>query len=101
MAQNLIFTFSTSSLKQLPAGGASYYAKRLPNHYSLFREFLDIAHTNSSWECVNSDSDADATYINLSGEIIAKNNLNLVNLMQTFKTLLLQNYSTEFWNIEP
>ena len=98
MAQNLIFTFSTSSLKQLPAGGASYYAKRLPNlgHYKLFREFLDIAHTNSSWECVNSDSNAGATYINLSGEIIAKNNLNLVNLMQTFKTLLLQNYSTEF-----
>ena len=28
--ENHIFTFSTSSLKR-PAGGASYYARRLPN----------------------------------------------------------------------
>ena len=31
-----------------------------------------------------------ATYI--IGEIIAKNNLNIENLMQTFENLLLQNY---------
>ena len=31
-----------------------------------------------------------ATYI--IGEIIAKDNLNIENLMQTFKNLLLQNY---------
>ena len=30
---------------------------------------------------------------------IAKNNLNIDNLMQTFENLLLQNYSTEFLDI--
>ena len=38
-----------------------------------------------------------ATYI--IGEIIAKDNLNIENLMQTFKNLLLQNYSTKFLDI--
>ena len=40
-----------------------------------------------------------ATYI--FGEIIliAKENLNIANLTQTFENLLLQNYSTEFLNI--
>ena len=39
-------------------------------------------------------SNGGATYI--IGEIIAKNNLNIVNLMQTFENLLLQKYWTEF-----
>ena len=52
--ENHIFTFSTSSLKQ-PAGGA--------------------------WVClIQVCSNGGATYI--IGEIIAKNNLNIVNLMQ-------------------
>ena len=38
-----------------------------------------------------------ATYI--IGEIIAKDNLNIENLMQTFKNLLLQNYSTKVLDI--
>ena len=38
-----------------------------------------------------------ATYI--IGQIIAKDNLNIENLMQTFKNLLLQNYSTKFLDI--
>ena len=38
-----------------------------------------------------------ATYI--IDEIIAKDNLNIENLMQTFKNLLLQNYSTKFLDI--
>ena len=33
------------------------------------------------------------------GEIIAKDNLNIENLMQTFENLLLQNYSTKFLDI--
>ena len=39
----------------------------------------------------------DATYI--IDEIIAKDHLNLENLMQTFKNLLLQNFSTKFLDI--
>ena len=38
-----------------------------------------------------------STYI--IGEIIAKDNLNIENLMQTFENLLLQNYSTKFLDI--
>ena len=38
-----------------------------------------------------------ATYI--IGEIIAKDNLNIENLMQTFENLLLQNYLTKFLDI--
>ena len=54
-----------------------------------------ILHTNSPWVCViKVCSYGGATYI--IGAIIAKDNLNLENLMQTFKNLLLQNYSTKF-----
>ena len=42
-------------------------------------------------------SNVGATYI--IGEIIAKDNLNIENLMQTFENLLLQNYSTKFVDI--
>ena len=42
-------------------------------------------------------SNGGATYIN--GKIIAKDNLNIENLMQTFENLLLQNYSPKFLNI--
>ena len=38
-----------------------------------------------------------ATYI--IGEIIAKKNLNIENLMRTFENLILQNYSTKFLDI--
>ena len=34
------------------------------------------------------------------GEIIAKDNLNIENLMQTFENLLFQNYSTKFLDIK-
>ena len=36
---------------------------------------------------------------NIIGEIIAKDNLNIENLMQTFENLLLQNYSSKFFDI--
>ena len=42
-------------------------------------------------------SNGGATYI--IGEIIAKDNLNIENLMQSFENLLLQNYSTKFLDI--
>ena len=57
-----------------------------------------ILHTNSPWVCViKVCSNGGATYI--IGEIIAKDNLNIKNLMQTFENLLLQNYSTKFLDI--
>ena len=56
-----------------------------------------ISHTNSPWVCViKVCSNGGATYI--IGEIIAKDNLNIENLMQTFENLL-QNYSTKFLDI--
>ena len=42
-------------------------------------------------------SNGGAIYI--IGEIIAKDNFNIENLMQTFENLLLQNYSTKFLDI--
>ena len=42
-------------------------------------------------------SNGGATYIIV--EIIAKDNLNIKNLMQTYENLLLQNYSTKFLDI--
>ena len=41
----------------------------------------------------------DATYI--IGEIKAKDNLNIANLMQTFENLLLQSYSSKFGILYP
>ena len=50
------------------------------------------------WVCViKVCSNGGATYI--ISEIIAKDNLNIENLMQSFKNLLLQNYSTKFLDI--
>ena len=50
-------------------------------------KFLHL-HTNSPWVCViKVCSNGGATYI--ISEIIAKDNLNIENLMQTFKNLLL------------
>ena len=57
-----------------------------------------ILHTNSPWVClIKVCSNGDATYI--IGEIIAKDNLNIVNLMQTYENLFLQNYSIKFLDI--
>ena len=54
-------------------------------------KFLDITYINGPWVCViKVCSSGGATYI--IGEIIAKDNLNIENLMQTFENLLLQNY---------
>ena len=61
-------------------------------------KFLDIIHTNSPCVCViKVCSNGGATYIIC--EIIAKDNLNIENLMQTFENLLLQNFSTKFLDI--
>ena len=61
-------------------------------------KFLYILHTNSPWVCViNVCSNGGATYI--IGKIIAKDNLNIENLMQTFENLILQNDSTKFLDI--
>ena len=52
-------------------------------------------HINSTWLCVTEVClNGGATYI--ISEIIAKDNLNIPNIMQTFENLHLQNYSTEF-----
>ena len=52
---------------------------------NLLTEFLDIAvHTDSLWVClIKFCSNGGSTYI--ISEIIAKNNLNIVHLMQTLK----------------
>ena len=56
-------------------------------------------YTNSPWVCViKVCSNGGATYI-IGVIIIAKDNLNIENLMQTFENLLLQNYSTKFLDI--
>ena len=53
---------------------------------------------NSPWVCViKFCSRGGATYI--IGEIIAKDTLNIENLMRTFENLFLQNYSTKFTDI--
>ena len=55
-------------------------------------------HTNSPWVCViKVCSNGGATYI--IGELIAKDSLNIANVMQTFENLLLLNWSTEFLDI--
>ena len=58
----------------------------------------EILHANSPWvSVIKVCSNGGATYI--IGEIIAKDNLNIENLMQTFENLLLQKYSTKFLDI--
>ena len=57
-----------------------------------------MLHLNGPWVCViKVCSNGGANYI--IGEIIAKDNFNMENLMQTFENLLLQNYSTKFLDI--
>ena len=55
-------------------------------------------HTNSpNVSVIKVCSNGGATYI--IHDIIAKDNLNIGNLMQTFENLLLQNYSKKFLDI--
>ena len=57
----------------------------------LLNKILRYLHTNSPWVCViKVCSNGGATYI--IGETLAKDNLNIENLMQTFENLLLQDY---------
>ena len=57
-----------------------------------------ILHTNSLWVCViKVCSNGGATYI--IGEIIAKDNLNIENLMQTIENLLLQTCTFTKWKL--
>ena len=57
-----------------------------------------MLHANNPWVYViKVCSNGGTTYI--IGEIIAKDILNIENLMQTFENLLLQNYSTKFLDI--
>ena len=66
------------------------YCDRILRYYCI--------QTNSPWVCVILVcSNGGATYI--VGELIAKDNLNMENLMQTFENLLLQNYLTKFLDI--
>ena len=60
-------------------------------------KFLDITCKYSGVCVIKVCSNGGATYI--IGEIIAKDNLNIENLMQTFENLLLQNYWTNFLDI--
>ena len=77
--------------------GRNVRVKNLLQIYST--KFLDITYKiNSPWVCViKVCSNGGATYI--IGEIIAKDNVNIENLMQTFENLLLQNCSTKFLDI--
>ena len=55
-------------------------------------------HTNSPWLCViKVCSNGGAAYIN--SKLLAKANLNIEIVMQTFENLILQNCSTEFYDI--
>ena len=55
------------------------------------KQNAEVLHTNSPWGClIKVCSNVGSTYI--ISEIIAKNNLNIINLMQNFENLLLQNY---------
>ena len=57
-----------------------------------------ILHTNSRWVCViKLCSNGGAIYI--IGKIIAKDNLNIENLMQTFENLLLQTCTFTKWKL--
>ena len=57
-----------------------------------------ILHTNSLWVgVIKVCSNGGATYI--IGEIIAKDNLNIENLMQTFENLLLQTCTFTKWKL--
>ena len=65
----------------------------------LLNKFLRYNIQIHSWVCVIKVClNGGATYI--IGEIIAKDNLNIENLMQTFENLLLQNYATNFLDIK-
>ena len=56
--------------------------------------------TNSLCVClINVCSNGVATYIISCRELIAKDNLNIANVMQNFENLLLKNYLTEFLDI--
>ena len=57
-----------------------------------------ILHTHGPWVCVIKVCSNGGTTC-IIGEIIAKDNLNIENFMQTFENLLLKNYSTKFLDI--
>ena len=58
---------------------------------NYIKKILKILHINRPWVCAIKDcSNGGPTYIIC--ELIAKNNLNKANLMQTLENLLLQNY---------
>ena len=59
--------------------------------------FFQNLHTNHPSVCVFEISDGGASCIII--EIIAKDSVNMANLMQTFENLLLGKYSTEFFDI--
>ena len=78
----------------------SVFRNLLLQNYPYSTKFLDIAYkiTNRPWVCaIIVCSNGAATYI--IWEIIAKDNLNIENLMQTFENIILQNYSTKFLDI--
>ena len=60
--------------------------------------YFILLHINSPWvRLIKFCSNGGVTYI--IGKIIAKDTLNIENLMQTFENLLLQNYLTKFLDI--
>ena len=57
-----------------------------------------MLHTNNPWVCVSKVClNSGTTYI--IGELIAKDHLNMANLMQTFENILLRKSSTKFFDI--
>ena len=64
---------------------------------NYWTEFLYITQNSPCLCAILVCSNGGATYF--VGEIIAKDNLNIENLMQTFENLLLQNYLTKFLDI--
>ena len=86
---------------QLQAFGQNFENWKMPKIWILFARPLkiffsktaqqnsEILHTNRPWVCViKVCSNGGTNYI--IGEIIAKDNLNIENFMQTFENLLLQ-----------
>ena len=85
MAQKLLFFLFSTSLKQ-PAGGASYYARRLTNCRPWYSVKIPL---NSTYRLRH-----------FSRTLNMEKCQNLVSVCKTFKKIFLQiTYSTEFFDI--
>ena len=102
--QSSMFNFFLARLLRayaihVPVASSVVWCKPLKIFFSkTAQQNSHILHTNSLWVCVvKVCSNGGATYI--IGEIIAKDNLNIENLMQTFENLLLQTCTFTKWKL--